>query len=110
MLGRDAGEAPLEAWQGLADYFARCQRRRLLDALMLSHSAMPGVNGAVVVAAGIGYRQVKRLAAAWGLPAIDLGAVCQLPSEAWPQLAQIGPAYAVARLLCNQVAKPSGVA
>lgn len=110
MLGRDAEEAPLQTWQALADYFARCQRRRLLDALMLCGSVTTRASGSVLVAAGIGNRQIQRLAAAWGLPCIDLGAVCRLPSEHWPRIAQVGPAYAVARLLRDQISRPTGVA
>lgn len=98
MVGRDAAEAPPQAWRDLAAYLAEAQLRRIADAaaLVLSRTLLPA--DAPVIGAGCGREITRRLAARLGRPWRDFGslpALAGLPAETADQCA---PAAAVGLL------------
>ncbi len=98
MVGRDAGDAPPEAWRALAAWLAEAQLRQLMDAasLVLSRARWP--DRAPVLGAGIGRHVIERLAGRFGRPYQDFAALPPLASVAGA--ADCAPAVAVALLAC----------
>lgn len=103
MVGRDAAEAPAQAWRDLAAFLAEAQLRRIADAamLVLSRAALPP--DAPVIGAGCGRHVTRRLAERLGRPWRDFARLETLAALA-PEIAdQCAPAIAVALL----AARPS---
>jgi probable H4MPT-linked C1 transfer pathway protein len=98
MVGADLGPAGPEGWQGLAEWLACAQLRRIEDAvrLVLSRQALPAA--APVIGAGCGRELARDLAQGLGRPYLDLAELIQVELEAAAMAATCAPAVAVALL------------
>jgi len=102
MVGRDAAEATLEEWRGLAAALAEAQLRTIHDAalLVLSRAALP--EAAPVVTAGIGRGVAGMVAARLGRRALSFDALLDAVPEARAAAAGAAPAAAVALLAAER--------
>ena len=102
MIGADLGDGTMTDWRRLAAWLARCQLRRIEDAvaLQLSRGLLP--EAAPLIGAGCGRFLLEPLACDLNRPYRDLGDL--LPAEpgaaAWA--ATCAPAVAVALLLAGE--------
>ena len=103
MLGRDASEAPLEAWVELAGFFAGLQLAELVEAgrELAEREALPPA--APVIGAGCGRFLAHRLASELGRPYRDFADMIEVAPEAREMAARCAPAVAVARLAAARV-------
>jgi (4-(4-[2-(gamma-L-glutamylamino)ethyl]phenoxymethyl)furan-2-yl)methanamine synthase len=99
VVGRDAEDAPDEAWDALARHIAELQLRRLHDAAAKLLSRRPGDMPPVLVGCGAGRFIAERLADRLGLAYRDFATLVPIARaglEHW--LSTCGPALAVACL------------
>ena len=98
MVGRDASEAPPEAFEQLARAFAEAQLRRIHDAvqLVLSRGQLSG--DAPVVVAGAGRPVLKRLAARLDRGVVDFADLLDCRSDLRDAACRAAPAAALALL------------
>ncbi|MBC8049256.1 MAG: hypothetical protein H7X92_03785 [Chitinophagales bacterium] len=75
MLGRDALDAPDDAWGALAAYFRQRQIAMIYDAVAQALSGVPLDATAPIVGAGAGSFLARVIAARLGRPYIDFGAL-----------------------------------
>lgn len=99
MIGADLGEAEMERWRELAGFFARCQRRRIEDAVALQLSRGLLAHGAPLVGAGCGRFLVEQLARSLGRPYRDFAELVEVDAAIAGPAADCAPAVAVALLL-----------
>src|SRR3954447_9139764 len=99
MIGADLGEADMERWRGLAAWFARCQQRRIEDAVALQVSRGLLSEGAPLIGAGCGRFLVEWLARSQDRPYRDFGELIEVDPAVADQAAGCAPAVAVALLL-----------
>jgi probable H4MPT-linked C1 transfer pathway protein len=106
MVGRDAAEAPPEAWRDLAAFLAEAQLRRIEDAArqVLSRGLLP--SSAPVIGAGCGRHVMHRLAARLGREWRDFAALPPFVGLSPETADQCAPAAAVALLAGLQ---PGGI-
>jgi (4-(4-[2-(gamma-L-glutamylamino)ethyl]phenoxymethyl)furan-2-yl)methanamine synthase len=98
MLGRDASDAGLAEWIGLARYFADCQLAEIEHAARnLAERDAPSPD-APVIGAGCGRFIARRLAERLGRPYCDFGDFIDAPPETREMAARCAPAVAVALL------------
>lgn len=100
MVGMDAGDAPHQAWSGLAAYFAGRQLERLQRACARHLSAGLSAH-APLVGAGIGRFLVRDLAATLGRPYIDIADLLG-QAGAGTAAADCAPAVAVALMMARE--------
>jgi probable H4MPT-linked C1 transfer pathway protein len=96
MLGRDAHEAPQDAWVEVARHFADCQRTTLEENArrLLTREAIAA--GAAVIGAGCGRFLARRLAERLGRPYADFAELIDTDVSAREMAARCAPAIAVA--------------
>jgi probable H4MPT-linked C1 transfer pathway protein len=101
MLGRDASEAKLGEWIGLARYFADCQLGAIEDAArgLAARDALPP--NTPVVGAGCGRFVAKAMAKRLGRPYLDFADSIDAAPEAREMAVRCAPAVAVALLAGN---------
>ena len=99
MIGADLDEAGMEQWRELAAWFARCQRRRIEDALALQISRGLLSERSPLIGAGCGRFLVERLARSLGRPYRDFAELIEVDATVAGQAADCAPAVAVALLL-----------
>jgi uncharacterized hydantoinase/oxoprolinase family protein len=98
MLGRDASEAPLEAWVELASFFAGLQLSELVEAgRALTHREALAPD-APVIGAGCGRFLARRLASELGRPYRDFAEMIPCATGARAMATSCAPAVAVALL------------
>jgi probable H4MPT-linked C1 transfer pathway protein len=96
MLGRDASEAPLEAWVELASFFAGLQLSELVEAgRALTHREALAPD-APVIGAGCGRFLARHLASELGRPYRDFAEMMPCATGAREMAASCAPAVAVA--------------
>ena len=98
MVGRDAAEAPEQAWRDLAAFFAEAQLRRIADAAMLVLSRTELPPDAPVIGTGCGRHVTRRLAARLGRTWRDFAALPPFADLPAATVDQCAPAAAVALL------------
>lgn len=98
MLGRDASEAPLDAWVELASFFADLQLLELAEGAreVLKREAL--LPDAPVIGAGCGRFVARRLASELGRPYRDFSETIEVETNAREMAARCAPAVAVALL------------
>lgn len=103
MVGADFADGSPADWQRLAAWFARCQRRRIEDAiaLQLSRGLLPPA--APLIGAGCGRFLLEPLALELGLPYRDFASLLDADPTAGGWAATCAPAVAVALLLAAAV-------
>lgn len=99
MIGCDLGDADMEAWRGLAEYFSECQRRGLHDACMRVLSRARLEKDAPLVGAGVGRAVLRDLAVRMGRPYVDFGSLVAGEPAIREAAADSAPAVSVALLL-----------
>jgi (4-(4-[2-(gamma-L-glutamylamino)ethyl]phenoxymethyl)furan-2-yl)methanamine synthase len=102
MLGRDAAEAPFEAWVETAFFFAALQLAELLEAgraLAKRESLAPD---APVIGAGCGRFLARRLASELDRPYRDFADLIEVEPDSREMAARCAPAVAVALLTAAQ--------
>ncbi|HXT09405.1 MAG TPA: hydantoinase/oxoprolinase family protein [Roseiarcus sp.] len=97
MIGREAREAPPEAWRRLAAWFAEAQTRDICDAAFLRLSRGDLAPGAPAVIAGAGEAMAREAARRLGLPSLRFAELTGGGDEA----SLCAPAAAIALLLAN---------
>lgn len=102
MIGRDAAQAPPEAWRVLAAHIAELQLRRLHDAAARIDSRGVLAANAPLVGCGVGRAIVHRLAARVERPYTDLAGLVACDREAAAWASWCAPAVAVALLALDQ--------
>ena len=102
MIGADLADGAMPEWRRLAAWLARCQRRRIEDAvaLQLSRSLLP--EDAPIVGAGCGRFLLEPLARDLDRPYRDLGDLLAAEPAAAAWAATCAPAVAVALLLVEE--------
>jgi probable H4MPT-linked C1 transfer pathway protein len=102
MVGRDVESAPLAAWQDLAAWMARAQRRSLEDACdrILSRGDLPA--DAPLVGAGVGRFLLPALAARMSRPYRTFGDLVAARSEIRDRVSDCAPAVAVGWLAAGE--------
>jgi len=103
MVGRDLGDAPLEAWQQLAGWFAWRQRLLLVEALSLLCSRQPQALGQGLIVTGAGSGVLRSMARDLGVPAQGFATQVGV-TGALDWVDRCAPAYACARLLALALA------
>ena len=98
MIGRDASEAPPEAFAQLARAFAEAQVRRIHDAAMIVLSRGELSDDAPVVVAGAGRSVLKRLAARLDRGVVDFADLLDCRSDLRDATCRAAPAAALAIL------------
>jgi probable H4MPT-linked C1 transfer pathway protein len=98
MLGRDACEAPRDAWIALAQYFGECQLAQLEDAVRAVVSAAHLDAAAPVIGAGCGRFLARRLAEQFDRPYVDFAELLDAAPEAREAATRCAPAVAIALL------------
>lgn len=98
MVGRDAADAPAEAWTALAGWFAEAQIRQIADAamLVLSRAGLPA--NAPVVGAGIGDGAIRECARRLARRHLAFAELLDAPPSARAAASQCAPAAALALL------------
>ena len=99
MVGRDAASAPIEAWKGLAAFFADAQLERLVEAVTRVTTRSGLSAHAAVVGAGVGSFLARKLALRLGRPYVDFAALAPLAGARAEDVMACAPAFAVAHLL-----------
>ena len=97
MIGRDAGEATLVEWRGLALAIKRAQSRSI-EAAVLQVLSRVARDDMTVVTAGVGARVAAEIAATLGMRAIQFGELIDCELEARAAAAHCAPATALALL------------
>jgi probable H4MPT-linked C1 transfer pathway protein len=102
MLGRDASEAPLEAWVELASFFSGLQLMELVDAAgaLAKREALP--SDARVIGAGCGRFLARRAASALHRQYCDFAEIVDVAPGARELASRCAPAVAVALLAAAQ--------
>jgi (4-(4-[2-(gamma-L-glutamylamino)ethyl]phenoxymethyl)furan-2-yl)methanamine synthase len=103
MLGRDASEAPLDAWVELASFFAGLQIGELVQAGRSLAEREALAADAPVIGAGCGRFLTRRLASELGRPYRDFAEIIACAPEAREMAARCAPAAAVALLAMSMV-------
>jgi probable H4MPT-linked C1 transfer pathway protein len=98
MIGADLGEGTPEAWRQVAAWFARCQRRRIEEAVALQLSRRVIADEAPLVGAGCGRFLLKALARDLDRPYRDFVELIDAGSIPGEWAATCAPAVAVALL------------
>jgi uncharacterized hydantoinase/oxoprolinase family protein len=98
MLGRDASEAPLEAWVELASFFADLQFSELVEAARALTHREALAPDAPVIGAGCGRFLARRLASELHRPYRDFAEVTPCAAGTREMAARCAPAVAVALL------------
>jgi probable H4MPT-linked C1 transfer pathway protein len=99
MVGRDAAQADDAAWHELAAWLAEAQLRQIADSAHLVLSRTLLSNDAPVIAAGVGWHVVMRLAARLGRPRQEFAAFVSSAIESDTWAGYCAPAVSVALLL-----------
>ena len=99
MVGREAGDAPQEAWERLAAWFAEAQLRDVCDAAFLRLSRGDVRAQAPVIAAGVGARLAHEVARRLGRPCMDFADLV----GGGAAVSVAAPAAAVALLLSREM-------
>ena len=97
MIGRDAGEATLVEWRGLALALKRAQSRSI-EAAVLQVLSRVARDDMTVVTAGVGARVAAEIAAGLGLHAIQFGELVDCEPAARSAAMHCAPATALALL------------
>ena len=102
MIGADLADGTMADWRRLASWLARCQLRRIEDAvaLQLSRGLLP--EDAPVIGAGCGRFLLEPLARDLNRPYRDLGDLLAAEPDAAAWAATCAPAVAVALLLAGE--------
>ena len=98
MIGREAEDAPVEAWRALATWFAESQLRDICDAAFLRLSRGDAPPEAPVIAAGVGESLAFEVARRLGRACLRFAEIIGAPPEA----STCAPAAAVALLIGRQ--------
>lgn len=98
LIGRDAQSASLDAWTGLARFFAEAQLERLVDAglRVIARAGLPP--DATVVGAGTGTFLASKLAMRLHRPYLDFASFAPRSGAGAADVMACAPAFAVARL------------
>jgi probable H4MPT-linked C1 transfer pathway protein len=102
MLGRDACEAELAEWIGLARYFADCQLAAIEKAARAIAERAALAASAPVIGAGCGRFAAIEIAARLGRPFRDFAEIVEVEPETREMAARCAPAVAVALLAQGQ--------
>ncbi len=102
MLGRDASEAPFEAWVDLAAFFARLQVSELIEAGRALANREALAPDEPVIGAGCGRFLARRLAADLGHPYRDFSDIVEAEPRTREMGARCAPAVAVALLAMSR--------
>jgi probable H4MPT-linked C1 transfer pathway protein len=97
MVGHDAEDAPLLAWQALAHFIASAQLQDLAAAAQTVAASLQ--SDSPIVGAGVGRAVVRQIAQKIGRPYIDFADLIEGEAREWA--AVCAPAYAVAWLAGN---------
>lgn len=103
MIGADLADGIMADWRRLADWLARCQRRRIEDAVALQLSRGVLSADAPIVGAGCGRFLLEPMARDLDRPYRDLGDLLAAEPAAAAWAATCAPAVAVALLLADEV-------
>jgi (4-(4-[2-(gamma-L-glutamylamino)ethyl]phenoxymethyl)furan-2-yl)methanamine synthase len=103
LFGRDAGEAPADAWRAAAAFIAETELALILDGCRQVLSANPDLGPPIVVAAGIGQPEIANLAARLGPPCLAFGPLIGADGPVATAATHHAPAVAVARLLHDEI-------
>jgi (4-(4-[2-(gamma-L-glutamylamino)ethyl]phenoxymethyl)furan-2-yl)methanamine synthase len=99
MIGFDAEDAPLAAWQGLADYFAARQAAHIERAVLRQLSRADIAQSSTFVGAGVGRFIVKELAVRTEKRYVDFAALSPASPAEHDWISNCAPAVAVALLM-----------
>ena len=99
MLGRESDYGTAAAWRVTAGYIREAQLRSIVDGASLILSARPLPDGAPVVAAGIGEREVVEVAGRLGRDCESFGQILDLEGALATAATHHAPAVAVGLLL-----------
>ncbi len=99
MIGREAGDAPSQAWERLAAWFAEAQLRDICDAAFLRLSRGDVALQSPVIAAGVGAALVREIARRLGRPCLDFADLV----GGGAAISVAAPAAAVALLLSREM-------
>jgi probable H4MPT-linked C1 transfer pathway protein len=98
LVGRDAASGTPQQWDGLAQFLARAQMRRIEDAIALIASREPAALTAPIVGAGIGRGVIAAFAKCEGRKYREFSEFIPAPLAAASIAADCAPACAVALL------------
>jgi probable H4MPT-linked C1 transfer pathway protein len=99
MIGREAGDAPPQAWERLAAWFAEAQLRDICDAAFLRLSRGDVAQEAPVIAAGVGAALAREVARRLGRPSEKFEDLV----GGGASVSMAAPAAAVALLLAREM-------
>jgi probable H4MPT-linked C1 transfer pathway protein len=105
MIGRDAADADVAAWENLAAWLAEAQLRAIIDGAMQVASAAQVARNAPIVGAGIGAGVAAEVARRLGRDFVAFESLLDVVPEARDAASQCAPAAALA-LLASSIPMP----